>query len=42
MLRAADQAGQVIPRGHAKRLSVMVVGLELSLVFGVVMQLLHL
>lgn len=42
MLRAADQAGQVIPRGHAKRLSVMVVGLGLSLVFGVVMQLLHL
>ena len=38
MLQAADNAGQVTPRGHAKRLSIMVAGLELSLIFGMVMQ----
>ncbi len=40
MLHAADKAGQVKPRGHAKRLSMMLIGLELSLVFGVVAQIL--
>ena len=39
MLRAADLVGQVSPRGHAKRLSMMVAGLELSLVFGIVVQM---
>ena len=41
MLRAADVAGLVTPRGHAKRLSIMVAGLELSLVFGIAVQLLR-
>ncbi|MBT7988865.1 MAG: hypothetical protein HN769_03180 [Anaerolineae bacterium] len=39
LLRTADKAGQLSPRGHAKRLSVMLMGLELSLIFGIVMQL---
>jgi len=40
MLRAADNAGQVTPRGHSKRLNLMVAGLELSLFFGIAVQLL--
>ena len=42
LLRAADVTGQVTPRGHAKRLSIMVAGLELSLAFGIVVQLISL
>lgn len=39
MLRAADAAGQVTPRGHAKRLSMMVAGLELSLITAILIQM---
>ncbi|MCP4143451.1 MAG: hypothetical protein GY755_24725 [Chloroflexi bacterium] len=39
VLRAADKAGQIRPRGHAKRLSIMLMGLELGLIFGIVMQI---
>ena len=42
MLRSADKVGQLKPRGHAKRLSIMVMGLELSLIFGVAIQLVSL
>ena len=40
MLRAADAAGQITPRGHAKRLSVMLMGLELSLITAIGIELL--
>ena len=38
-LRKADKAGQLNPHRHSKRLSFMLMGLELSLAFGIVMQL---
>ncbi len=39
MLRAADKAGQLSSHGHAKRLSMMLMGLELSLILGIGMQM---
>ena len=42
MLRTADKAGQLSSRGHSKRLSMMLLGLELSLILGIVFQLLGL
>ncbi len=42
MLRAADKAGQLSSQGHSKRLSMMLMGLELSLILGIVMQMLGL
>ena len=42
MLRSADKAGQLSSHGHSKRLSMMLMGLELSLILGIVFQLLGL
>ena len=42
MLRTADRAGQVKPKGHSQRLGIMVAGLELSLVFTIGIQVLGL
>jgi len=42
MLHTADMAGQVMPRGHSRRLSMMVAGLELSLFVAIGMQVLGL
>ena len=42
LLCSADKAGQLSPRGHSKRLSIMLAGLELSLVLAIVFYLFEL